>query len=84
MFILYNINKFYVNLNIIYFVSYGHCGQVGDEIELVELDRWVQTLPLFLSCILVTLNSLLDTAKAFRGDPETVFIKGLDAEDGPT
>ena len=57
--------------------------QIGDEIEIVQLDRWVQTLPLFLSCILVTLNSVLDTAKAFRGDAEPVFVKGLDAEDDP-
>ncbi len=57
--------------------------QVGDEIELVELDRWVQTFPLFLSCILVALNSFLDTAKALRGDPEPVFVKGLDPENDP-
>ena len=37
--------------------------QIGDEIEIVELDRWVQTLPLFLSCILIAANSILDTAK---------------------
>ena len=52
--------------------------QIGDEIEIVELDRWVQTLPLFLSCILVTANSMLDTAKAFRGDPEVSFTKSIE------
>ena len=44
--------------------------QAGDVIEIVELDRWVQTLPLFFSCALVLANILLDTAKAMRGDPE--------------
>ncbi|MDP6788834.1 MAG: TRAP transporter small permease subunit [Rhodospirillales bacterium] len=44
--------------------------QAGDVIEIVELDRWVQTLPLFFSCALVMVNMLLDTAKAMRGDPE--------------
>ena len=44
--------------------------QAGDVIEIVELDRWVQTLPLFFSCALVLVNMLLDTAKAMRGDPE--------------
>jgi TRAP-type C4-dicarboxylate transport system permease small subunit len=58
--------------------------QVGDELEIVELDRWIQTLPLFLSCILVTINSILDTAKAMRGDPERVFIKGLEDETSPS
>ncbi len=55
--------------------------QFGDEIEIVELDRWVQTLPLFLSCVLVLVNAMLDTAKAFRGDPEPVFTKSIDDED---
>ena len=44
--------------------------QWGDVIEIVELDRWVQTLPLFFSCALILVNILLDTAKAMRGDPE--------------
>jgi TRAP-type C4-dicarboxylate transport system permease small subunit len=57
--------------------------QIGDEIEIVALDRWVQTVPLFLSCFLVTLNSLLDSFKAMRGDPERVFVKGLDDEVDP-
>ena len=52
--------------------------QIGDEIEIVELDRWVQTLPLFLSCILIAANSLLDTAKALRGDPEVSFIRSIE------
>ena len=38
----------------------------------------MQTLPLFLSCILVTANSMLDTAKAFRGDPEVSFTKSIE------
>ena len=42
----------------------------GDVIEIVNLERWWQTFPLFLSCILVLVNTLLDTAKALRGDPE--------------
>ena len=52
--------------------------QIGDEIEIVELDRWVQTLPLFLSCILVLVNACLDTAKAFAGIPEPVFTHSID------
>jgi TRAP-type C4-dicarboxylate transport system permease small subunit len=44
--------------------------QAGDVIEIVDLDRWVQTLPLFFSCFLILVNILLDTAKAMRGDPE--------------
>ena len=43
---------------------------VGDVIEIVDLARWWQTFPLFLSCILVLINTLLDTAKALRGDSE--------------
>lgn len=42
----------------------------GDVIEIVDLERWWQTFPLFLSCILVLINTLLDTAKALRGDSE--------------
>ncbi|MBM09589.1 MAG: hypothetical protein CMF69_08440 [Magnetovibrio sp.] len=52
--------------------------QIGDEIEIVELDRWVQTFPLFLSCVLVMVNMLLDTCKAFRGEPEIRFTTSID------
>ena len=52
--------------------------QLGDEIEIVGLDRWIQTLPLFVSCALVMLNTVLDTAKALRGDPEPVHAPAGD------
>ena len=58
--------------------------QIGDEIEIVELDRWVQTLPLFLSCILVMLNAGLDTAKAFAGIPEPQFTRSIDDDEDET
>ena len=34
--------------------------QIGDVIELVELERWVQTLPLFMSGLLIMVHAALD------------------------
>ncbi|MEK9723182.1 MAG: TRAP transporter small permease, partial [Rhodospirillaceae bacterium] len=55
--------------------------QIGDEIEIVQVDRWIQTLPLFLSCILVLANACLDTTKAFAGIPERTFTHSIDDPD---
>ena len=71
------VSRYFANAIIIFLMSimlwHGPqtLGQMaGDLIEIVDLARWWQTFPLFLSCILVLINTLLDTAKALRGDPE--------------
>ena len=43
--------------------------QVGDVIELVELERWVQTLPLFLSSALIMVHAAMDIWLASQGVP---------------
>jgi len=43
--------------------------QIGDVIELVELERWVQTLPLFLSSILIMIHAAMDIWLASRDIP---------------
>ena len=71
------VSRYFANAIIIFLMSImlWHGPQTliqmaGDVIEIVNLERWWQTFPLFLSCILVLINILLDTAKAMRGDPE--------------
>ena len=41
--------------------------QIGDVIELVKLERWVQTLPLFLSSVLIMVHAAMDIWLARRG-----------------
>ena len=41
--------------------------QFGDVIELVELERWVQTLPLFISSALIMVHAALDIWLASQG-----------------
>ena len=41
--------------------------QVG-EIEMVGLERYAMSVPLFVSCALILLNFVVDTAHAFRGN----------------
>ena len=43
--------------------------QAGD-IEMVGLERFWMSVPLFLSCILISINFILDTVYAFQGEPE--------------
>ena len=43
--------------------------QIGDVIELVELERWVQTLPLFVSSALIMVHALMDIWLASQGIP---------------
>lgn len=43
--------------------------QVG-ELELVGLQRWVQSVPLFASALLVALHYLVDLLRALSGAPE--------------
>jgi TRAP-type transport system small permease protein len=41
--------------------------QVG-EIEMVGLERYTMSVPLFISCALILLNFVVDSAHAFRGN----------------
>ncbi len=43
--------------------------QIGDVIELVELERWVQTLPLFISSALIMVHAAVDIRLASQGIP---------------
>ena len=43
--------------------------QAGD-IEMVGLERFWMSVPLFLSCILISVTFVLDTVYAFQGEPE--------------
>ena len=43
--------------------------QFGDVIELVELERWVQTMPLFLSSALILVQAAMDIWLARQGIP---------------
>jgi len=43
--------------------------QVGD-IEMVGLERYTMSLPLFVSCALIVLEFVIDTVRALRGQPE--------------
>ena len=43
--------------------------QAGD-IEMVGLERFWMSVPLFLSCILISITFILDTVYAFHGEPE--------------
>ncbi len=43
--------------------------QLGDIIELVELERWIQTFPLFISCALIFIDACIDLALASAGAP---------------
>jgi TRAP-type C4-dicarboxylate transport system permease small subunit len=43
--------------------------QVG-ELELVGLERWVLSVPLFASALLIALHYAADLARAVRGEPE--------------
>ena len=43
--------------------------QVG-EIEMVGLERYTMSTPLFVSCALIFINFVVDTVRAFAGQPE--------------
>jgi len=40
------------------------------EIEMVGLERYTMSIPLFLSCILISVTFILDTMFALMGEPE--------------
>jgi len=40
------------------------------EIEMVGLERYTMSIPLFLSCILISVTFILDTVFALMGEPE--------------
>lgn len=51
--------------------------QLGDIIELVELERWIQTFPLFVSCALISIDACVDLALALSGAPPRTRQKAL-------
>ena len=40
------------------------------EIEMVAIDRYFMSVPLFLSCALISVTFTIDTIRALRGEPE--------------
>ena len=40
------------------------------EIEMVAIDRYFMSVPLFLSCALITVTFTVDTIRALHGEPE--------------
>ena len=70
------VTRYFVNLLVIalMIVLLWHGPQVlsqqfGDVIELVELERWVQTLPLFVSSALIMVHAAMDIWLASQGIP---------------
>lgn len=53
--------------------------QVGD-MELIPLQRYWMSVPLFLACVLLLVHFLLDIAKTLSGEPEQRKDYSVDAE----
>ena len=40
--------------------------QIGDEVEMVGVDRWIQNVPLLIACVLILLNVVVNLAYSFH------------------